>query len=218
MADNRQCYGFRWSVAANGGRPLPAPERVIVASAQSFDINGGASNVSIGPGDVVRSASTGGVVLCDGAEGAGGALSPRFIVVGVEPYYDAANGVMAYGSVLPSDVTYGTNLERQSKLLVVPVDAGTWEIDCDEATTATTLAAYQAFIGEHANHTHDITATNTRPTPRLDISTHNTTSTLVWNIVGISPTQDNQDFSGNYVKLLVRANVVQLKTAGILGV
>ena len=218
MADNRQNYGFRWSVAANGGMPHPKPIEVIVASAQSFDINGGASNVGIGPGDVVRSLSTGGVGLCDGAEGAGGATSPRYIVVGVAPYWDAAQGVMTYGNVLPSDTTYGTVLERQSKLLVVPVESGVWEIDCDDAVTATTQAAYQAYIGENANHIHDTTATNTRPTPRLDISTHNTTSTLVWNIVGISKTQDNQDFSGNYVKLLVQANVVQLKTAGIAGV
>jgi hypothetical protein len=216
MADNRQSYGLRWSVAANGGRPQPNPMEVIVATGASFDINGGASNVALGVGDVVRSLSTGGVGLCDGAEGAGGALSPRYVVVGVGPYWDGTK--MVKGTTLPSDTAWGTILERQSTLLVVPVTAGVWEVDCDDATSATTKAAYQAFIGEHANIRHDVTATNTRPTPRLDISTHNTTDTLVWNIVGVSPTLDNQDFAGNYVKMLIYPNIVQLGFAGITGV
>lgn len=215
MADNRQEYGFRWSVAANG-RPLPNPFEMIVPSATSFDVNGGASNVALGPGDPVILLSTGGVDLCDGAEGAGGALAPYGIVVGVGPYWDGTK--MARGTTLPSDTTYGSVLERQSKVLVVPFDAGIWEIDCDDASTATTLAAYQAFIGENANYRFDTTSGNTRAYPRLDISTHADTSTLVCNIVGISPTLNNQDFSGNYVKLLVRANVVQLKSAGVTGV
>lgn len=216
MANNRQKYGFRWSTAANGGKSMPQPEEVIVATSQSFDINGGASNVAVGPGDVVRRLSTGGVGLCDGVEGAGGATSPAFVVVGVAPYWDGSK--MVIGTTLPSDTAWGTNLARQSKLLVVPVDAGYWEIDCDEASTATTEAAYQAFIGEYADHTHDTTSTNTRPTPRLDISSHATTSTLLWRIVGISKTLDNQDFSGNYVKLIVYPNVIQNKTAGLTGV
>ncbi len=217
MADNRQSYGWRWSTAANGGRPMPTPMEVIVASAESFDINGGASNVQIGPGDIVRSKNTGGVELCEGSEASGGTTeTPRYIVVGVKPYWDGTQ--MVIGNTLPSDTTYGTVLERQSKLLVVPVEAGVWEVDCDDAATATTLAAYQAFIGEHCDHVHSIVATNTRPYPRLDISGHATTSTLMWNIVGISPTMDNQDFSGNYVKLLVFPNVIQLKTAGLTGI
>lgn len=216
MADNTQRYGFRWSTAANGGRPMPSPEEVIVASAESFDVNGGASNVAIGPGDVVRRKSTGGVGQCDGAEGGGGALSPAFIVVGIKPYWDGTK--MVYNTVLPSDTTYGTVLERQTKLLVVPVEAGNWEIDCDDAATATTEAAYQAFIGEYCDHRHDVTSTNTRFYPRLDISTHNTTSTLLWRIVGISKTLENQDYSGNYVKLIVYPNVIQNKTAGLTGI
>lgn len=216
MADNRQEYGFRWSVAANGGRPMPAPMEMIVPTLTSFDVNGGASNVALGPGDPVILLSTGGVDLCDGAEGAGGALAPYGIVVGVGPYWDGTK--MVRGSTLPSDTAYGTILERQSKVYVVPIQAGIWELDCDDATTATTEAAYQAFIGENVNYIFDTTSTNTRATPRIDISTHNTTNTLVLNIVGISPTKNNQDFSGNYVKLLVRANVVQLVSAGVTGV
>jgi len=65
MADNRQDYGLRWF--AGQGR-MPLPERHIVATSESFDINGGASNVGLGPGDVVIRKSTGGVDLCDGLQ------------------------------------------------------------------------------------------------------------------------------------------------------
>jgi len=215
MADNRIVYGLRWHKGQ--GKPMPEPERHIVSNAQSFDINGGASNVALGPGDVVRRLNTGGVTLCDGAEGAGGALAPFGVVIAVGPYWDGTK--MVRGTTLPSDTTWGTLLERQSTVLVVPMGENQlWEIDADDSTTATTEAAYQAFIGEHTDIRHDTTSTNTRATPRLDISAHNTTSTLVWNIRGISPTLDNQDFSGNYVKLLVSPNVIQLVTAGLTGV
>lgn len=217
MADNRQEYGFRWF--SGQGKAMPQPERHVVATGQSFDINGGASNVVLSVGDPVIRLSTGGVTLCDSAEGAGGALAPFGIVVGIGPYWDAGSGKMVRGNSLPADVAWGTLLERQSTVLVVPLAYNQlWEIDCDDATTATTEAAYQAFIGEHTNTRCDTTATNTRAFPRLDISAHNTTSTLVWNIRGISPTVNNQDFSGNYVKLLVSPNVIQLVTAGMTGV
>lgn len=203
MADNRQEYGCRWFRAANGGVAQPVPEEHIVASAASFDITGGASNVGLGPGDIVAMATTGGVSLCPGAETTPGLAYG--VVVGVAPYWDGT--MMVRGRVLPSDTTYGTNLSRQSKVYVVPIADGIWEMDCDDKVTATTLAGYQAFIGENVDFIHDLTSTNTRPTPRIDISGHDpTTATLALRIVGISPTVHNQDFSGNYVKLLVRAN------------
>lgn len=205
MADNRKQYGFRWYRGLNGSKEMPAPERMIVATAASFDITGGASNVELGPGDVVRKLSTGGVGLCAGAETT--VVEPYGVVVGVGPYWDGSK--MVWKKTLPSDIAWGTNLERQSTVWVVPLAAGIWEVDCDDAVTATTKAAYQAFIGENCDFRHDTTSTNTRPTPRLDISTHNTTNTLTMRIVDVSDTAMNQDFSGNYVKLLVRANLIQ---------
>lgn len=216
MADNRQEYGIRPHRGDFSGGSLFKPEEHIVASAQSFDINGGASNVALGYGDMVRLLSTGGVALCDGAEGAGGALAPYGIVVGVGPFFDGTK--MVRGRTLPSDTTYGTNLARQSTVLVVPVDGTLFEADCDDATTATTKAAYQAFIGENVDMRHDVTASNTRPTPRIDISSHATTNTLIWRIVGISKDVSNQDFSGNFVKLIVRCNIPQLPRGSTTGV
>jgi hypothetical protein len=92
------------------------------------------------------------------------------------------------------------------------VNQAIWEIDCDDAVTATTEAAYQLTGGANADHRlHGAAgaAAESGAKPRLDISTVNTTNTLIWRIIGISPTQNNRDYSGNYVKLLVVANLAQ---------
>ena len=103
---------------------------------------------------------------------------------------------------------------------MVPVDAGIWEVDCDDASTITTEANWRSAVGNNVDHRLSGASGDLYATPRLDISTVNTTSTLIWNIVGLSPTVDNFDLAGNYVKLLVRANVCQLRApaAGIAGI
>lgn len=211
MADNPQRYGFRWVRSLHGGRN-PVVERMIVATSQSFDVNGGASNVNLGPGDPVRKLSTGGVGLCDGAEGAAGALAPYGVVMSVGPYWNGTE--MIATGLLPSDTAWGTNLARQSVVYVCPFDSAVWEIDVDDITTAATKAAYQAFIGENADYRLNGASGETRAYPRLDISSHATTNSLVCRIVGISETLNNQDFAEDYVKLLIRANLAQVPTHG----
>lgn len=206
MADNRPAYGFRpWK--ALGGRNVPLPLECIVATAEAFNVTNGAQGVGLGPGDVVTQLSTGGVTLCPGTETTIGV--PFGVVVGVKPYWNATKSVMEYGPVLPSATAWGTVLERQSKLMVVPIDWFIWEVDVDDATTATTLAAYQAFIGENVDMVNTGASGETRAKPKLDIQTHAATNTITFRIVGVSPSQDNQDFSGANVKLLVRANLAQ---------
>lgn len=197
MADNMQKYGFRWSTRFNGG-PMPAPVRIPVATGQDFVVS--AANYSLGAGDVVLMESTGMLDISLATEAVYG------IVVGVEPYWDGS--VMRPSNLLPSGVSYGTNLSRQSFLLVVPSHLGYWEVDCDDNTTATTLAAYQALVGDNADHAHSPNATTLRVHPRLDISDHKT-GAAQWRIVNISGDVANKDFSGNYVKLIVAANETQ---------
>jgi hypothetical protein len=214
MTDNRAQYGIRLYRHLTGD-PHPV-EEMIVATAQSFDVYGAAQNVKLGPGDPVIKLAGGGVNLCPGNETT--TETPYGIVLGVAPYYNAVTGRMEFLDGLPADVAWGTNLERQSKVYVLPVDKAIWEVDVDDAVTATTLAAYQALIGSHADHILTGAVGETRADPKLDISTVETTSTLMWNIVGISDSLYNKDFSGANVKLLVKSNVMQLKTAGMTGI
>jgi hypothetical protein len=201
MADNTRKYGFRWW--AGNPHPQPSPIVCTVATSASFDVSGGASNCALRKGDPVTDVSTGGVTLCAGFEASGTGVRVFGIVDSVLPYWDAAANVMTPGNALPSDIAW-VGLERQSKLLVIPADAGIWEIDCNDSSTATTEAAYQAFVNENCDHTL-AGASAPYVYPMLDISEHVTT-TAQWRIIGVSPSSDNRDFSGNYVKLLVVVN------------
>ena len=201
MADNMQEYGFRWSVRYNGG-PMPTPIECIVATGQNFVVS--AANYSLRAGDPVKQVNTGGINLADPGDALFG------VVVGVQPYWDGS--VMRPTDALPSGVSWGTNLARQSKVLVVPVHLGLWEVDCDDSSTATTEAAYQAFIGENCDHAFVGNATTLKVHPRLDISTH-ATADGQWRIMKISGDVANKDFSGNYVKVVVAANEVTLGPA-----
>lgn len=211
MADNTERYGFRWYKSANGGHSMmPEPEVWPVASSQAFNVNGGAQGVSLRAGDPVINLDSGGVTLCDGAEGAGGALTPYGVCVGIKQYWDVSTERLRTGDKLPSAVVYGTNLERQSLVYVIPFNWGIWEIDCDDNVSYTTQATYDATRGGNANYRlSGVVSVDTYAKPRLDISTVNTTNTLVLRLMGLSPTFENRDLTGNYVKMLVTANLSQ---------
>ena len=202
--DNPIAYGFRLERAPDGLSPLPA----IGATAQSHDVYGGAANVILRPGDPVYQLSTGAVTLAAGSESSGGtATAPFGIVACVGPYYNSVTGRMELCEGLPSDVAWGTNLQLQSRFSYWPLDTTIWKIQADDKVTATTLAAYQALIGENCDHKLCGASGEKYAKPRLDISGHATTSTLVWRIVGVSPIYLN-DPAESYFELLVRANVI----------
>jgi len=220
MADNVSRYGFRYQgLTAGPGHGKPIVK--VVATAESFDVTGGLQNAALRAGDVVTLLSTGGVTLCAGNETT--PANPYGVVVGVLPYYDStigASGAMRPSKSLPSDIAWGTNLARQSKLVIQPFLPGhVFEVDADDNSTATTEAAYQALIGENVSMINTAAANASPPfaAPKIDISTHATTATLCFTIVGISPTLDNVDFSGANVKLLVEANIAQTGAYGLIG-
>lgn len=204
MADNRPKYGLRWFVG-NPGK-MPTPIECHIATGTNFAVT--AVNYALGPGDPVIALAAGGVTVALATETGYG------VVVGIGnggKYFDSTRGVMTPSNTIPSGVAYGTNLERQTKVLVVPLKPDQlWECDCDDAVTATTLAAYQALSHSNVDLTLAVSGVaGTRLNPRIDISTTNTTNTLTWRIVKVSTTMENQDFSGNFVKLLITPNLTQ---------
>lgn len=206
---NRIQYGFRFIGGFSGGSCYPNPVKRFVASDASFDVNGGAANVGLGPGDPVRELNDGSVTLCDGSEGSGGALDPWGIVVAVLPYWSVSEQVMRYGDVLPSHTVYGSNLARQSWVMVQPIHGVRWEVDADAGSAPTTKAGYQALIGANVDHVLTGGAGESRAKPLIDISSADTTGTLKWRIVGIADTENNRDFSEDRVKLVVVGNDIQ---------
>lgn len=207
MADQASLYGFRyWKGRAEH---YPVPERARVAS--GYQGTSSAINVDLNVGDPVKKVSDGTVALVAAGDATFG------IIVGVEQYYDGAK-IIKPALRLPGASTYGTVLERQSILLIQPVAGVLWECDCDDKTTFTTEATYNAAIGENVDITMNGVAGSTLASPLLDISTHATTNTLVWRIVDLAPNPRNQDYSGARVKLIVTCNVVQqapFQTTGV---
>jgi hypothetical protein len=212
--DNTREYGFRW-VKGEFGQVSPPIQRLRLASA--YQPAAGGTSVDLHPGDPVQVLSTGVAGICVGSEGAQSIIYG--ICAGFSPEYD--------GSVMQprnkhtgGSGAYSTNLERQNFVFVIPVVGQVFEIDADDASTATTEAAYYAFIGENADMvlTADTTnANDPKATPQLDISTHNTTNTLQWRIVDLAP-RVNTDYSGNYVKLRVVCNKLQQVPSNTTGV
>jgi hypothetical protein len=153
-------------------------------------------------GDPVTRQSDGSMAL----SAAGDTISG--VIVGIGQYYDSAVGAMRFGRNIPGGTAWGTIFARRSTIYVVPAPMAVFEVDCDVAGQATTEAGYAAFIEENANLSMNPVAGSTTAKPRLAISGHANTNTLGFRIIGISK-RVNQDFTGNYVKLLVTPNVIR---------
>lgn len=202
MADNVKKYGFRWSISGNG-KPLPEPIEYVVADAYQATIDGGGTNVGLSIGDPVKQVSTGTVALANAGDAIFG------IIVGFGPRWDGY--LMQPTNYLPGATTGGGINERLSRVYVVPASLGLWEVDCDDKTTATTEAAYRALIHQTCDHACPGDTSNAsfpKANPMLDISTQGTGSAQ-WKIVRIGQTVENQDFSGLYVKLIVKVSETQ---------
>ena len=209
MADNPKRYGFRPQRSLTGGSPLGAIQRYRVASGYTVSL-GSACGLYVG--DPVTILSTGYVQAQVGSEGTQGKNTG--VIVGVGPSWDGT--LMQFKDNIPAATTYGTVLERTSYVFVCHGDGIAFEVDADDNTTATTEANYTALIGENADMVNTA-GLEPRLNPMLDISTHATTNTLQWRILDISPTLDNQDFTGKYVKLIVTPNVTSEAPAQTTG-
>ena len=214
MADNRHKYGFRF-YATQSGAQRPAAFEGIIASAYAGDVGG---SVGVSLGDPVVRLADGTYELAQDTN-----TSDRLygVIVGIRGKVDA-NGKARPCSYLPSGTTYALE-ETTSKVMIVPFSDHIWEIDVDDAVTATTLAAYRALMGLNADFVYSRDTSNAdkpRANPVLDISTANTTAALHFRLVDVSKTQENQDFSGANVKVLVQLNQgadPMLGTTGVAG-
>jgi len=217
--NNAGMYGFRFVRAPNGGdTPNVLRKRIASAYRPNLITAGPVNNyVHLNIGDPVVLAADGCINIAQCALCATPSTSIFGIVMGFEPLYNATKGVMEPASKYPSaGITYSTNYNRASWALVCPVEDGViFSAACDDASTFTTWATYETAVHENVDFSTDYANANGDCTPKLDISTHATTNTLIWTIVGIDPTMDNRDFSGTGVRLLVRCNLPQPSTTGV---
>lgn len=200
MANNVAKYGFRYKGNLEGGQ-APRPIEYTVATTYHAQVS--ATDVDLNIGDPVQLSTDGTVVL------ASGATTGRFlgVIVSINNARVDSNGYSRPAARLPAGTTWSTE-DTRSKVGVIPFGRNFWEIDVDDNVTATTLAAYRLLINENCDLSYTLDTTNSlkpKATPRLDISTH-VTSTADFRIIDISHTAENQDFSGTGVKLIVMVN------------
>lgn len=187
MADNVTKRGFRWFRSESGSGDMPIHIYPVATAFATLLARGDALKFAA-DGSMARAAA-GDTLICG-------------IVSGVKQFW---NGTFrTRGTFLPAATAYGTDLSKQSLLEVVPVMGQIFEVDADDAVTATTEAAYQALVNENCDHVIESVGALNISGMALDISTH-IIATAQWRIVGISP-QVNHDFTGNRVKLLVQCN------------
>lgn len=201
MADNTARYGFRWH--KGNQNTCPKGMEFPVADAYQAKADDTTTNVDLNIGDPVKLVAGGTVALANTTDVVFG------IIVGIARVYSSTLGVVAPINRVPGATTGGGLLDRQTRVLVVPAKAGVWEIDADDAVTATTEAAYRALVNKNVEHTCVADTTNAnlpKANPKIDISATATTAGLGWRIVGVSKTADNRDFSGANVKMLVMVN------------
>ncbi len=217
MADNPIRYGFRPVKSRYGGGNFPV-EEAFVPTSTSFDVNGGASNVVLGIGDVIIQLSTGGVTLAVGSEGTDSSTILG-VVCGIKQYLDVPSGTMtAKGPGVPSDLAWGTDLAKQTKIYYIPIESCIWAAQCDDNTTFTTEATYQDAIGENITLVNTGASGTLRAAPKLDISENATTNSHPFKIVGLSQTAGSQDYSGANVELYVISNGTIASRNAILGI
>lgn len=208
MANNTYNYGFRWHEALTAHTDRPKYLRCRLASA--YDAAPGGVHVNIRPGDIVKPVSDGTVALA-----VAGDTTILGVVSHVGPYYDSGIGEMVIADSIPyGQGAYSSNLDRETQVFVIPALGNVFQCMADDASTATTRAAYTAFIGENADMIN--AAVTGSAHPLLDISTH-ATATFQFRILDLLMRPD-VDYTGLYVPLLVTVNEQYLPPQTTTGV
>ena len=158
----------------------------------------------------VRLLSTGYYEISPGTEGTPGLVYG--VVATIGRYWDAARGRMVDSEAtspkyLPANVVYGSNVERESTVGIIPVNGQKFVMDADGALATPTRAGALAHIGEACDHviaTDDVA---------LDISAIST-STQQWQVVDFVEAP-NTDFTASRVKFVVKCIEPQFPDASV---
>jgi hypothetical protein len=219
MADNTLRYGFRpWKPKFGDNFQVL---RMPLASAYrpTLTIGAGSVYVPLRAGDVVKYLNDGTCSIAAGTESDTPDTVMYGVVAGFEPLFDGTK--MVPSNYYPSaGVTYGSNIERESRVLIIPVESAYFEVCADDAVTATTYAAHLLLGGQNCRHVYSLSGASTPDTGTLlDISDHNTTSTFLWRMLFVNPLDvNNADFSGKYINWIVEANVTQTPATNQTGI
>lgn len=216
---NPHRYGFRFLKNRWGG-DTPEVYTGFFASGYTPNVTG-ATTCNVNIGDPVRLMDSGAFQLTEPGELDDDDANERTfgIVCGFPQVL--INGAVRPNAYYPTNTVYGTNLNNQTIVQVIPVEGCVWEIDT--ATTSSsfdTKAEFQAVIGSVARFTYtqiNSTTANPKANPMLELSFGESTVVRQLRVVGLGRGFEQYDLTLANVPLQVVFNQVQAspwRTAG----
>lgn len=216
---NPHRYGFRFLKNRWGG---DTPEAYTGFLASGYAPAGsGLTSPNLNIGDPVKLKDAGTFELVTAGDGSTDDAAERTfgIVCGFPQVL--INGGVRPNAYYPTGTVYGSNLNAQTLVTVIPVEGCVWEIDT--ATTSSsfdTKAEFQAVIGAVADFTYtqiNTTSANPKVNPMLALSFAESTTVRALRVVGLGRGFDQYDLTLANVPLQVVFNQVQAspwRTAG----
>ncbi len=216
---NPHRYGFRFLKNRWGG-DTPEIHTGFFASGYTPNVTG-ATTCNVNVGDPVRRMNSGAFQLTEPGELDDDDANERTygIVVGF-PQVLISGGVRPNG-FYPTATVYGSNLNAQTLVQVIPVEGCVWEIDT--ATTSSsfdTKAEFQAIIGGVCTFSYtqiNSTTSNPKANPMAVLSFGESTETRQLQVVGLGRGFDQYDLTLANVPLQVVFNQVQASPWRITG-
>lgn len=216
---NPHRYGFRFLKNRWGG-DTPEVYTGFFASGYTPNVTG-ATTCNVNIGDPVRRMDSGAFQLTEPGELDDDDANERTfgIVCGFPQVL--INGGVRPNAYYPTGTVYGTNLDAQTLVQVIPVEAAVWEIDT--ATTSSsfdTKAEFQAVIGAVCSFSYtqiNTTTSNPKANPMAVLSFGESTIVRQLRVVGLGRGFEQYDLTLANVPLQVVFNQVQAtpwRTAG----
>jgi hypothetical protein len=217
---NPHTYGFRLRKNRWGG-DVPEIETGFLAS--GYQPNNGAVDCNLNIGDPVQRLDSGAFQLVPAGSGDTDAANER--VYGIVAGFPQVliNGAVRPNAFYPGATAYGSNLQNQTLVSVIPVEGCVWELDT--ATTSSsfdTKAEFQAVIGAVARIVYSALGTgtaNVKANPLLELSFAESTAVRQLRVVALGSRFEQCDLTLASVPLQVVFNQVQAspwQTAGSL--
>lgn len=215
---NPHRYGFRFLKNRWGG---DTPEIYTGFLASAYQPNNGSVSVNLNIGDPVKQLNDGSLALLTAGELEDDDADERcFGVVAGFPRV-LINGNPRPNAFYPGGTVYGSNLDNQTIVQVIPAEGCVWEIDT--ATTSSsfdTKAEFQAVIGAVARVVYsaiNTTTSNPKANPMIELSFTESTNIRQLRVVGLGRGFEQYDLTLANVPLQVVFNQVQAspwRTAG----
>jgi hypothetical protein len=216
---NPHRYGFRFLKNRWGG-DTPEIHTGFIASGYTPNVTG-ATTCNLNIGDPVKQLNDGSFALLTPGELDDDDADERcYGVIAGFPQV-LINGAVRPNAYYPTNTVYGTNLNNQTLVQVIPAEGCVWEIDT--ATTSSsfdTKAEFQAVIGAVARIVYSQLNTGTinpKANPMLELSFGESTVVRQCRVVGLGRGFEQYDLTLANVPLQVVFNQVQAspwRTAG----